>query len=958
MGILLAEISPPVRGAAIHAVGSRVVLAIGSSWWHFRASGRRQGSATVEVPLSENWRPAGRARLASGLGFAIWAAACGGDGAAAPELPVSVVIAPAQGSLLVGGSLRLTADARDRNGIPMTGQQFTWTSGNSTIASVDGSGLVTGVGAGRATISARVGAITGTAQIDVAARSFAPSKDTTVSGSVHASHFTIPAGVTVRVTNGLAVIADSAVRIAGILSGDCVAIDVRSAGDLEVTGTVDNTCADSSAAGQPLRLIANGAITLVNAGIRSFGDIEVANDLPAAALFPFSAAASSLSVGSLHPPANNGEPNTCNGRNVVIHGGSLYRADAQAGSPAGANGLRGSRVWITCDGDLTLDGVNLRSGPGQRGGSAAATPTAAAVGGNGGDGGEVKVAAAGRITFTTSHLEALPGGSGGGATSTGSLGQKAEAYGGAGGLAGLVRISAGGGVNVAPDGLVIELWGGGFGGSAFAQGRNGSDAGNQAASPGESAKAEGGKAGNIGFSPGLRLIGDLIQGTVTGAANVTVTLHQRQGGEATVAGGSGGHGNAQFPDAANAGVMTGLGGNGSDVWIQDNRNNTWLGPPGDGGPVTFRGALGGAGFGTCQGSPIPRGGSGGKGGRADGRAGLGGTNPGGATGIPGRTFVGGLPPHDGQSRSEATGNGGRGGDGAPAGAGGGAGERAFVTVGEVVETHNQLFQPGAGGAPCAPPPPPVCEPTVNTESAHLLEIGDAIGAQTALCSVGTSLVNTSPVFHPSYPAVPAKPRAGNHTTTKFLGGTGPIQLSSAAAQALTAWMNQPNRIRLGPTTPLAGGQYFIVYNVLSAAVPTADATNQYQYRFLFDCDAISSNNYFPSATYDFTRNTDFWVDLRYSGSWSLVSTFAQNNNPFTFASGARAVIVGSLIVAILPQNLFPSATPGLRFTTFRHTGDGGVGGDWDGDVQPPVLSPLYQLPVPVGTASGTNERRR
>ncbi|HEY5547775.1 MAG TPA: Ig-like domain-containing protein [Gemmatimonadaceae bacterium] len=904
-------------------------------------------------------RSPGKASVLAWLGIAICVGSCGGGDSAAPpppppppELPASIVVTPGEATLVVGGTMRLGAEARDRNGALMSGQQFTWTSDNGTVASVDGTGLVTGVGAGRATIIARSGAVSGSAQVQVAPKAFAPARDTTVSGSVLASHFTVPAGVTVTITSDLALVTDSLVRIAGTLTGNCVAIDIRGRGDLEVTGTINNTCSDSTAVGRRLRIVVDGTMTLDGARITSWGDIDVANDSTPPALFWLDGSA--RAVGSPAFPTrsiSNLGGNSCNGRNAAIHGRSDWLEPAASGSPTGASGSRGGRMWISCDGDLTLDGVDLRGGTGQRGGNGTATPTAAAGGGTGGDGGEVRIAAAGNILFRSGQLQQAYGGAGGSASSVSSLGQKPEAYGGAGGNAGPVRVIAGGGsVKVEPGGLTIEFRSGGSGGSAIAQGRNGADAGNQAATPGEAAKAEGGKGGNVGFSPGLRLVGDLIQGTVTGAANISIALSadfDMPGGAARVAGGSGGNGSAQFPDGASGGGMTGIGGKGGDVWIQDNRTNTWLGPPGNGGNVTFRGALGGAGFGTCQSGTLQRGGVGGKGGRADGTAGLGGRTPAGVTGTPGRTYVGGAPPSEtGESSSEATGNGGRGGDGNPAGAGGGAGERAFATVGAVIETHNQLFQPGAGGMLCPPPPPPLCDPTKNPETSHLLDFGDALGERNALCSAGTSLLNTSPVFHPSHPTVPTRPRAGDHTTTKFLGGTGPRLLSPTQAQTLDALMNQPNRIRLGPTTPLSSGEYYFLYNVMSAPIPTSDAGNQYQYRFLFDCDAVTGNNYVPALPYDFTRNTDFWVDVLYSGTWSLQATFAQNNNPFTFASGARAVIIGPVIVLVVPRNVFPALQPGVRFTTFRHRGDGGVGGDWDGDVQPPVMSPLYVLPIP------------
>src|SRR5881398_2934018 len=68
----------------------------------------------------------------------------------------------------VGSTVQLTATPKDANGNPLTGRVVTWQSSNSAIASVNGSGLVSGAAAGGpVTITATSEGQSGTASITV-----------------------------------------------------------------------------------------------------------------------------------------------------------------------------------------------------------------------------------------------------------------------------------------------------------------------------------------------------------------------------------------------------------------------------------------------------------------------------------------------------------------------------------------------------------------------------------------------------------------------------------------------------------------------------------------------------------------------------------------------------------------------------------------------------------------------
>src|SRR5437773_1519196 len=84
------------------------------------------------------------------------------------HMPVaSVTVTPASGTVSAGSSLPLTATPKDANGNPLVGRTVTWQSSNTSAATVNGSGLVSGVAAGSATITATSEGQSGTSAITV-----------------------------------------------------------------------------------------------------------------------------------------------------------------------------------------------------------------------------------------------------------------------------------------------------------------------------------------------------------------------------------------------------------------------------------------------------------------------------------------------------------------------------------------------------------------------------------------------------------------------------------------------------------------------------------------------------------------------------------------------------------------------------------------------------------------------
>jgi len=84
------------------------------------------------------------------------------------NVPVATVtVSPASASVVAGQTAQLAATTRDASGNVLTGRSIVWTSSNGSVATVSGSGLVTGVTAGSATITATSEGQSGSAAMTV-----------------------------------------------------------------------------------------------------------------------------------------------------------------------------------------------------------------------------------------------------------------------------------------------------------------------------------------------------------------------------------------------------------------------------------------------------------------------------------------------------------------------------------------------------------------------------------------------------------------------------------------------------------------------------------------------------------------------------------------------------------------------------------------------------------------------
>src|SRR5439155_1211866 len=129
------------------------------------------------------------------------------------NVPVnSVTVTPASASIQQGQTIQLTATPKDANGNALTGRGVTWSSSNTSVATVNSSGLVSCVVAGSATITATSEGQSGTSAVTVtgappgcaaSTTAFQNSAFTSQNGSFTATFDATPNGTGLDAATGL-----------------------------------------------------------------------------------------------------------------------------------------------------------------------------------------------------------------------------------------------------------------------------------------------------------------------------------------------------------------------------------------------------------------------------------------------------------------------------------------------------------------------------------------------------------------------------------------------------------------------------------------------------------------------------------------------------------------------------------------------------------------------------------
>jgi trimeric autotransporter adhesin len=109
-------------------------------------------------------------RVRTAIALCLAALGCGGGGGGGTTGPApieSISVTLAQSSIVIGDHTSGSATARDASSNVLSGRAMTWSSSNSGVATVDGTGVVTAVAAGTAGITASSEGKSGTANLTV-----------------------------------------------------------------------------------------------------------------------------------------------------------------------------------------------------------------------------------------------------------------------------------------------------------------------------------------------------------------------------------------------------------------------------------------------------------------------------------------------------------------------------------------------------------------------------------------------------------------------------------------------------------------------------------------------------------------------------------------------------------------------------------------------------------------------
>ena len=209
-----------------------------------------------------------------------------------PTGTVALLVTPPAASVGVGDAVRLTAIPQDGGSVPARAPAVTWTSSDTSVATVDGTGLVTGVAPGSATITATSGGQSGRAQIIVSSHPPGTVEDLTVAATTDSS-----------VTLGFTEVSDGMGRPASY--------DVRYAAGTTLTWGTNATSASQGTCATPLAGHSSGAkrtctvLGLASGTTYSFELVAFRGTLNSTAVFgELSNVATGVTAGSTAPVAS------------------------------------------------------------------------------------------------------------------------------------------------------------------------------------------------------------------------------------------------------------------------------------------------------------------------------------------------------------------------------------------------------------------------------------------------------------------------------------------------------------------------------------------------------------------------------------------------------------------------------------------------------------------------------
>jgi uncharacterized protein YjdB len=271
-----------------------------------------------------------------------------------PAPVASVTVTPATASVTVGQTTTLQAQTLDASGATLTGRVVTWTTSNAGVATVSSSGVVTGVAAGTATITATSEGKSGTSTVTVTAL---PVASVTVSPTT----LSLLAGQTGTLT---ATVRDAANNVLT---------------DRQVTWTSSNTAVATVAPNGSVTAVAPGTATITAASEGRTGSATVTVSPVPVANVTVSPSTVSLTTGATQQitvTTSDASGNVLTGRTVTWQSANTAVATVTQSGLITAVGPGSTTVTATSEGKTGTVSVTVTPPPV---GSVTITPSTATV---------------------------------------------------------------------------------------------------------------------------------------------------------------------------------------------------------------------------------------------------------------------------------------------------------------------------------------------------------------------------------------------------------------------------------------------------------------------------------------------------------------------------------------------------------------------------------------------------
>ena len=154
------------------------------------------------------------------------------------QAAAAITLTIADETITPGATTQVMATVVDAGGSNLSAPDLTWSSSDPTIATVDNTGLVTGVAEGQVVVTASQDGASGTVGAGVLRPDLVIVDDQTLGGTVAVGTMSVAAGVIVTLTEDVVIDASGPVTIAGTVTGDCVALEINGQDAITVSGTL------------------------------------------------------------------------------------------------------------------------------------------------------------------------------------------------------------------------------------------------------------------------------------------------------------------------------------------------------------------------------------------------------------------------------------------------------------------------------------------------------------------------------------------------------------------------------------------------------------------------------------------------------------------------------------------------------------------------------------------------